>query len=226
MQKASLHISKIASVSDRAVLFHSASGKDSIALLDLMAPHFKEIVCVYMYTVKDMQHIAKYISWAQNRYKNVRFVQIPHYSVFTYIKTGYLGCKQNPHQRQYTLEALTDAIRLRYGIEWAFFGFKQADGMNRRIMLRTYEDEAINYKTRKCYPLSQYKNTDVLRYIEDMGLIRPEDYGGKTRSMGCDVSDINYLLWLETNYPQDMERLYATYPMAERIMFEHKRNEY
>lgn len=225
MRLAREHIERIASVTDRAVLFHSASGKDSIALLDLMAPHFREIVCVYMYTVKDMQHIAKYIAWAQNRYKNARFVQIPHYSVFTYIKTGYLGCKQNPKQRQYTLESLTDAIRVRYGIEWAFFGFKQSDGMNRRIMLRTYENEAINFKTRKCYPLSPYKNADVLHYIGERGLIRPEDYGGKTRSLGCDASDINYLLWLEANYPQDLIRLYAMYPMAERIIFEHRRNE-
>jgi sulfate adenylyltransferase subunit 2 len=43
--------------------------------------------------------------------------------------------------------------------------------------------------------------------------------------MGCDASDINYLLWLEQNWPQDLKRLYAMYPMAERIMFEHKRNE-
>ena len=98
MKLASIHIEKIASITKKAVLFHSASGKDSIALLDIMVPHFEEIVCVYMYTVKDMQHIAKYITWAQNRYKNARFVQIPHYSVFTYIKTGYLGCKGIPRQ--------------------------------------------------------------------------------------------------------------------------------
>lgn len=225
MDAARKHIMKISSVTDRAVLFHSASGKDSIALLDLMAPLFKEIVCVYMYTVKDMQHINKYIAWAQNRYANVRFVQIPHYAVFTYIKSGYLGCKQDITQKLYTLEGLTDAIRKRYEIEWAFFGFKQSDGMNRRIMLRTYDDEAVNYKTKKCYPLSPYKNADVLHYIEERGLIRPEDYGEKTRSTGCDVSDINYLLWLERNWPQDLKRLYAMYPMAERIMFEHKRNE-
>lgn len=225
MKKAKEIIEKVALHTDRAVLFHSATGKDSIALLDLMAPIFRDIVCVYMYTVKDMEHIAKYTRWALNRYKNARFVQIPHYSVYTYIKTGFLGCRQNLKQKQWSLEELTEAIRTKYGIEWAFFGFKQADGMNRRLMLRTYDDEAINYKTKKCYPLSSYKNADVLRYIEERGLIRPETYGGKTRSSGCDVSDISYLKYLRTKYIRDLEKLLAVYPMAERILFEAERNE-
>ena len=81
MERAINVIKAVASITDRAVLFHSASGKDSIALLNLMHPYFREIVCVYMYTVKDMQHINRYIGWAQRRYPNARFIQIPHYSV-------------------------------------------------------------------------------------------------------------------------------------------------
>lgn len=214
-------IKKVASLTDRAILFHSASGKDSIALLDLMHPHFKEIVCVFMYTVKDMEHIGRYISWATNRYDNIRFIQIPHYSVFSYIKVGFMGCNMNPKQRKYTLEQLTDEVRSRTGIEWAFFGFKQSDSLNRRLMLRGYEDEAINPKTKKCYPLSKYKNSDILRYIEDHDLIRPEKYGGEHQSAGCDISDLHYLLYLRENFPNDLKRLFAVYPLAERILFEY-----
>ncbi|MGM9685150.1 MAG: phosphoadenosine phosphosulfate reductase family protein [Bacteroidaceae bacterium] len=225
MKEALKIIEQISSITDRALLFHSATGKDSIALLDLMHPHFKEIICVYMYTVKDMQHIGKYIGWAERRYHNARFIQIPHYAVFTYIKTGYLGCRQNPKQKKYNLEELTENIRSRFNIGWVFFGFKQSDSMNRRIMLRTYEEESINRKTQKCYPLSKYKNGDVLHYIEERGLIRPETYGGKLQSSGCDVSDIGYLLYLERCFPEDLKKLYAMYPMAQRIMFEYKKNE-
>ena len=65
---------------DRVILFHSGAGKDSIALLNMMSPYFKEIVCVYMYMVKDLEHINRYILWAEKRYPNCRFIQTPHYA--------------------------------------------------------------------------------------------------------------------------------------------------
>ena len=220
MERAINVIKTVASITDRAVLFHSASGKDSIALLDLMHSYFREIVCVYMYTVKDMQHINRYIAWAQKRYPKARFVQLPHYSVYSYIKVGFLGCKKNPKQKKYTLQELTDSIRERFCIEWAFFGFKQSDSLNRRLMLRTYTDEAISEKTKKCYPLSTYKNADVLRYIEERHLIKPETYGGERQSSGTDITDIHYLLYLRERFPDDLRRLLDMYPMAERTLFE------
>ena len=221
MERAINVIRTVASTTDRAVLFSSASGKDSIALLEMMHPYFREIVCIYMYVVKNLEHINRYIGWAQSRYPNARFVQVPHYSVYSFIKVGFLGCRKNPKQKLWTLAEITDKVRERFGIEWAFFGFKQSDSLNRRLMLRTYTDEAICEKTKICYPLSTYKNGDVLRYIEDHHLIRPETYGGESQSSGTDITDIHYLLYLREHFPDDLQRLFDMYPMAERILFEH-----
>lgn len=213
-------IRKVAAQTDRAILFHSASGKDSIALLDLVHPHFKEVVCVFMYTVKDLEHINRYIAWACKKYPKAHFVQLPHYGIYSYVKVGFFGCKKNPNQKKYTLEQLTDIVRERTGIEWAFFGFKQSDSMNRRLMLRGYKDEAINEKTHKAYPLSKYKNGDVLRYIEQNGLISPERYGGEKQSAGADITDIHYLMYLKKNFPNDLEKIYKVFPMAERLVYD------
>ena len=221
MERAINVIRTVASTTDRAVLFSSASGKDSIALLEMMYPYFREIVCIYMYAVKDLEHINRYIGWAQSRYPNARFVQVPHYSVYSFIKVGFLGCRKNPKQKLWTLAEITDKVMERFGVEWAFFGFKQSDSLNRRLMLRTYTDGAICEKTKKCYPLSTYKNADVLRYIEDHHLIRPETYGGESQSSGTDITDIHYLLYLREHFPDDLQRLFGMYPMAERILFEH-----
>ena len=231
MKEAINVIRKIAAITDKAVLFHSATGKDSIALLHLMHQYFKEILCVFMYAVKDLEHVNKYIGWAQRRYPNVRFIQIPHMAVYSEVRTGFLGCQQNPNQKLYSLSDLTDIVRVRYDIEWAFFGFKMSDSFKRRLMLRNYTPDkgdydlqAINYKSKKAYPLSVYKNGDVLRYIEDNGLIRPESYGAG-QSCGCDPSNVEYLLWLEKNSPRDLQKVYAAYPLAERLMCNHKKNE-
>lgn len=224
MKRAIETIEQIARESDKAILFHSAAGKDSIALLDLMHPYFREIVCVYMYIVKDLRHINRYLNYAQNKYSNARFIQVPHYTMGGDIKRGYLGMKQNPKQREYSLADITELVRQRTSIDWCFFGFKQSDGLNRRLMLRQYEQQAICAKTRKCYPLSTYKNADVLEYIDRHNLIKPLKYGNG-QSADTDVSDVNYLLWLRQNYPDDLQRVFAVYPYAERFLFEYDYNQ-
>lgn len=220
MLKATEVIKKIAEQDDKAILFHSASGKDSIALLDLISPHFKEVVCVFMYVVKDLEHINRYINYAKVKYPNIKFIQIPHFAVFSYKKNGYLGCKQEDIKKMYNLADLTDIVRRQYGIDWVFYGFKQSDSMNRRLMLKTYEAEAINYEQKKCYPLSYYKNADILAYIEKKGLVKPESYG-KAQSSGTNITDINYLLWLRENFPNDLKKIITEYPLVERSLFEY-----
>ena len=220
MIKATEIIEKVAKETDRVILFHSASGKDSIALLNLISPKFKEVECAYMYVVKDLQHINRYISYAVNKYPNIRFVQIPHFALASYRKNGYMGCARNKKQKQLTMAKLTDIVRERYNIEWAFFGFKQSDSLNRRTMLRTYGDEAINWKSKKCYPLSSYKNKDVLAYIDRENIIKPERYGN-AQSAGTNISDMDYLLWLRDNFPQDLQKVLKEFPLVERLIFEY-----
>lgn len=220
MEKAIIAIKAVAEKTDRVILFHSASGKDSIALLNLLSPHFKEILCVYMYVVKDLSHINRYINYACKKYPNVKYIQIPHFALYSYRKSGYMGCVQDETQKLYNLSQLTEIVRATYEIEWAFFGFKQSDSMNRRLMLRSYKMNSINENQKKCFPLSEYKNADVLKYIEEKCLVKPEKYG-ISQSAGVDISDINYLLFLRNNYPNDLRKITNEFPLVERILFEY-----
>lgn len=67
---------------------------------------------------------------------------------------------------------------------------------------------------------STYKNSDVLAYISEKGLVTPESYG-ISQSNGTAVDDIDYLLWLRHNFPDDLKKVFGTYPLAERILYEH-----
>ena len=205
---------------EEVILFHSASGKDSIALLDILAPRFKRVVCVFMYIVKDMEHISRYINYARKKYANCEFYQIPHFAVFSYVKYGYMGHEKNPKMKLQTMASLTEMLRQKFHIEWAFYGFKQSDSLNRRCMLRTYTMEAICEKSKKCYPLSHYKNADILEYIDRKGLIPPEKYGPKGQSNGQNISDLDYLLYIREKFPKDLQRIYDEYPDCERLLFE------
>lgn len=220
LNRAQQIIEQIAQKTSKVILFHSMSGKDSIALLNLLYPHFDRVVCVFMYVVKDLDHIARYMHYINKKYPKAQIIQIPHFSLFSYIKTGYLGHTQNEKQRLYTLANLTDNIREKTNIEWAVFGFKQSDSMNRRVMLRTYQDEAINEKNKKVYPLSTYKNADIIEYIKAEKLITPEKYDN-SQSSGTDITDLNYLLFLRNHYPNDLKKIINEFPLVERKLYEY-----
>lgn len=213
-------IERVAKETDKVILFHSATGKDSLVMLDLMAPYFKEIVCVYMYMVPYLRSVMRYIKWSEDRYPNARFIQAPHFNVSSWVKSGFLGMASNPRQKLLNLADITEMARRHTGIEWAFFGMKEVDSLNRRIMLRTY-DNGINWKTKKAYPLYQYKTKDVVRYIKERRLITNATYGATGASSGENPASWSYLVYLRENYPDDLERVCDMYPDCRRILFEY-----
>lgn len=213
-------IDDVSKETDSILLFHSLSGKDSIVLLDLCYKKFKRVIVVFMYLVKDLEHIMRYYNYAKTKYPNIEFVQVPHYALFNYIKTGYMGIKQNTKQRQWTLSDITDKLREKIGVEWACYGFKQSDSLNRRLMLRSYTDgkEAINWKTKKFYPLSTYKNKEIMDFILDHRLKNPEVCGTNKQSSGVDIEDVEYQKYLKELFPEDLEKIYKVFPMARIVM--------
>lgn len=220
-------IRDIESETDSIILMHSLSGKDSIALLDLYAPHFRRIVCVYMYAVANLDHIKPYHQYAASKYPDTEWVQLPHYGVYSYIKSGFMGCERNPKQRLWKLADIIGKVRDRTGIEWCCLGFKQTDSLNRLLMLRSYKDgkESICWAGKKFYPLSTYSNKEVLEYISHEHLKAPESYGGGGQSCGCDISDYHYLKYLSEHFPADLQKIYTIYPRTRFIIQEHEQKE-
>ena len=206
-------IASVRERTDRAILFYSC-GKDSEVLLDLMAPHFKEIVCVFMYFVKGLDHIESNLRAVKVRYNNVRIMQVPHWNLSRALRIGFC-CVPNPNVKILSLKDVDNAARLNTGISYSFYGMKQADGMQRRIMLRGYENEAIS-STNKIYPLSHWKKSDVLAYIKAKHLPEPIAYTKEAgNGLWFDAKCFNYL---RDHYPQDLKKIYCVWPLARNIL--------
>lgn len=201
---------------DTVILFYSA-GKDSIALLDLLSKKFKKVVCVFMHFVPNLEHIEKYITLSEKLYSNIEFIRLPHWNL-TYIHRSGLFCAPNDKIKLLKLKDIIEIIRHRTGLEYVFLGMKQNDNLNRKIMLRGYELEAIS-ETKLVYPLSKWKDREVLRYIQDNRLPSPIQYGNK-RSNGVSF-DIDVFLWLRNNYPNDLKKIIEAYPLSGKILFEY-----
>lgn len=209
-------ISSVTAQTDECLLFLSL-GKDSLVTLDLCAPHFRHITCVFMYFVQGLEHIERWVRWALARYPNIEIIQIPHWNL-TYALRGGLCCPPDPSVRVMTLRDTIKAMRIRTGLQHTFLGMKMADSMKRRLFIRQY---AQNHYCNNgmCYPLAEWTQRDVLAYMRQHRLPEPIRYsrtkpgGGVGLSMDC-------LTWLRDNCPQDLKKIYEVFPLAERLLWE------
>lgn len=206
-------IKEVAQRSDKVILFYS-TGKDSIALLDLMASEFKEVVLVFMYFVKGLDHIERYLRWAESKYKNVSVIQVPHWNL-TYILRSGTFCVPNPKVKLLKLADMDKNLKLQTGIEYSFYGMKKADSLNRRLMLK---DGA--FLGDKCYPLWNWSNKEVLAYLKAKKLPEPVRYSKK--SSGGVGFNPECFLYLKEHYPKDLERILQAFPLSEKILIDNK----
>ena len=209
-------IGRIRQKSDSALLFCSL-GKDSIVTLDLIYPKFDRIVCVFMYFVPGLEHIERWVRWVKARYPRVEFVQIPHWNLSYLLRSG-LYCVARPDVKLFMLRDVINSLRIKYGIDYTFLGMKKADGMNRRLMLNGYAENGYENKG-LVYPLAEWTQKDVLAYMRQHKLPEPVRYSLKASS-GVGFN-LDCMLWMEKNFPQDLQTIYKTFPLAERVLWEY-----
>lgn len=211
-------ITSVAKETTEVLLFHSATGKDSIVLLDMLAKHFKRVVCCLLYFIKDCELEDKYIRWAEKKYPNCKFIKYPHYDLSKIVKYGGLGVKANPKQKIYSLADLMNTAKEETGIEWACRGIKKYDSLERRIMLNDMKIP-INYKTKNFYPLAEWTNKDCEKYILDNKL--PKNVKtDKNRTQGFQIMEGSFLLYLKKYYPNDLQKVLTQFPLTKVYLYE------
>jgi sulfate adenylyltransferase subunit 2 len=202
------------------ILFHSATGKDSICLLDILSQNFTRVYCVFMYIVQGLDYENAYINWALKKYPNTTFYQTSHFCLYSFIKNGYLGIKKNEKIETMSIHKIDALVRVKSKINWSVYGFKKSDGVTRRLMLNQCEN-GIYKTTNKAYPLMDMKNHDVLNYISDNSLIQPFCYSKNKPSSGCDISDPIFLAYMRAKYPNDLQKIFKVFPFCEANLFKY-----
>ena len=205
-------IDRIASRTDEVALMLSL-GKDSLVLLDLMYPRFKRVVCVFMYFVKGLSHIQRYIDYVKVRYPRIEFVELPHWNLTYLLKSGMYCPPQNVKLMK--LRDVIEGVKRKYGVEYVFLGMKKADSLNRRLMLKTYEPTYENNGL--VYPLADWTQKMELTYMRQRRLPEPIRYSLKASS-GVGFNR-ECFTWLEKNCPKDLEKIYEVFPLSRVILF-------
>ena len=206
----------IDSIQETECILFCSLGKDSMVLLDLLYPKFKRIVCVFMYFVQGLEHIQRYIDWIKTKYPLIEFIEIPHWNLSYILRSG-LYCVPNPKVRLIKLADVTHAMKLKYGINTVFLGMKKADSMNRRLMLNGYQDYQKNGNV---YPLAEWTQKEILAYMRQNRLPKPVQYSKKA-SGGVGFNP-ECFVWLEQNYPQDLDKIIKAFPMSSKILYDYE----
>lgn len=213
-----------------AVLFYSAGGKDSIALLDMLAKEFEKVICYYMYLIPNLDHVQPYIRWAETHYGNVEVRQIEHFQMDYFRKGGYF-CDADPRfqlpkkdlnaLRVRKIGDIEQWVREQTGIKFAFSGMKGQDGYMKRMRLKRFAHTGYITEKGMVYPLAVWTNAEVQQYISAKNLIKPFVYGDGV-SQGFTIT-LDVLTLLKAYYPRDYRRTLQVFPYAETLIFDYER---
>ena len=212
-------------MTDTAVLYYSAGGKDGIALLDMLATHFPKVICIYMYLIRDMEHIQPYIRWAENRYKgicDVRVIQVESFQMDSIRKIG-LFCDAEPDIKIRKVGEFEEEMRQKYGFHYAFSGMKGVDGYMKRMRLKMFAKTGYITEKGMVYPLAIWTNKEVLNYINSRNLIQPFVYMPECVSQGFSI-DLPTLIHLRKFYPKDYQLTLQRFPYAEKLIYDYVKN--
>lgn len=217
---------------DTAVLFYSAGGKDSIALLDMLAKEFDHVICYYMYLIPNLDHVQPYIRWTETHYDNVEVRQIEHFQMDYFRKLG-LFCDPDPRYqlpkkdpnalRVRKIGDIEQWVREQTCITLTFSGMRAQDGYMKRMRLMTFKKRNGTYMSDKgmVYPIAEWTTKEVLHYIKAKNLIKPFYYGEGV-SQGFSITQ-DVLTLLKAYYPNDYKRTIDVFPYAETLLFDYER---
>lgn len=193
------------------LLFWSGTGKDSIVLLDLLAPHFKKVVCVYLYIVKNLNIVEPFFRWARS-YGNAEIVQLPHPDRIRCKKYATFGVKPMPKLKELQLKDYEDFLKQHYQTDVVVYGMKITDSFVRRGIFNKAAKSEIHKDFGKYYPIVTWTNKDCISYITLHNLPQPLKLGSKRPSSGINFRE-ETVLYIKKHYPLDYQKYIKEYPL-------------
>lgn len=211
-------IKRASNHTDSAILMFSG-GKDSIACLDLAAKYFKNIIPVYLYFVRGLSFKEIHFKYYQKKY-NVNIVQFPRCEDLSrHINSGAYQIKKIkiPSIRQYEMDLF---LRRTLDESWIIYGYKRSDSLQRRGILNANCSDGekkytggIDLRNQKIYPIANWTELDVFRYLKMKKLPLSAEYSSGFRDINALKGDA--LVWIYNNFRNDYFLIKKQYPFIE-----------
>lgn len=208
------------------ILLSFSCGKDSIGAWLALRPHFKRIVPYYYYIVPDLAFVNKSIQYYESFF-GTKIIQLPHPSLARMLNNMVFQAPENCLAVEqagipnidYDDQAAIVAKMAEVNTTWCANGLRAADSPNRRTAIKRYG--AINYKSKKFYPIHDWNKGRLLQELRKAGVKLPIDY--KLFGRSFDGIDYRFLKPIKDHLLADYEKIIAVFPLAG---LEIKRREY
>jgi 3'-phosphoadenosine 5'-phosphosulfate sulfotransferase (PAPS reductase)/FAD synthetase len=198
-------------IPDGPLLVAYSGGKDSLAVMDLCVRAGRQVEAFLMYFVPGMDYTQHWVDYAARRWSvKVRLYQ--HFTISYFIRRGVFRSAPAPSFPRIKVEDVIAKAREDSGIEWAGFGYKLIDSLQRRGWWKRHAETGCDAGTKRFAPLLHWNNTHVKAYLSRRGIPCP-GIDGK-RSTGISLTP-DCLEWLRTEWPADYRRVLEVFPFAE-----------
>jgi len=184
-----------------------STGKDSIVMADLLVKGYsgrKEFV--FLYFVEGLEIKQRIIEHYEERW-NIRIHQQPHFGKLS-LKTG----------KKYKMADIEHGLRAKFDISYIAQGIRRDESIARRGMLK-HLPHGIDEKYKKLYPIADFSAKDVMSYIKFNKLPLPVEYSHGWKH-DFSVPDVDGLVYLKNNFPNDYKKVIAEFPHLEAIVWE------
>jgi len=184
-----------------------STGKDSIVMADLLIKGYsgkKEFVFLYfVHGLEIKQRIIEYYE----KHWNIKIRQQPHFLSLS-LKTG----------KKYKIADIEHGLRAKFDISYIAQGVRRDESMARRGML-AHLPYGIDEKYKKLYPIADFSAKDVMAYIKLNKLPLPVEYSHGWKH-DFSVPDVDGLVYLKNNFPNDYKNVIAEFPQLEARVWE------
>ena len=187
---------------DEPLIVMFSTGKDSIVMSDLLIKHYTgKMEFVFLYFVQGLEIKQRFIDYYANRWK-IKVHQMPD-SVNLTMKAG----------KKYKNSDIERGLRAKFDISYIAQGIRRNESVARRGQL-AHLPYGIDEKYKKVFPIADFSTKDVMAYIKLNKLPLPVEYShGWIHDFY--TPDINGLVYLKNNFPNDYRKVIAEFPQLE-----------
>jgi len=210
------NIKNICSILDDDIIVMFSTGKDATVMLDLLMNNYNKdkLHVVYMYFIKDLSFKNNILTYYQNKYK-IKIDVFPHYELTKILKKR-IG-KKYYSGANLSFSDMQSYLRKKYKTSWIAYGYRTGESIERAQMIRAEAPDGIDHRNKKIYPVADWRESDVYRYIKSRKLPLTIEYSFGYRDINMPYDEI--LHWLKLNYPDDYKRAIEQYPFLEGDLF-------
>jgi sulfate adenylyltransferase subunit 2 len=191
---------------DEPLLVMFSTGKDSIVMTDLLIKNYQgRLEFVFLYFVDGLEIKERILRHYEKRY-GIAIHRQPHFTSLS-MKTG----------KKYKMADIERGLRANYNISYIAQGYKKTDSMARRGMLARLP-MGIDERNKKVYPVAEWNDKKILSYIKLNKLPLPVEYNHGLKH-DFSVPDIDFILYLKNNFPDDYQKIIAEFPRLEAMVW-------